>query len=86
MQKSVHNPEYAVFLSLLRRARMEAGLSQVDLAERLQETQSFVSKCERGERRIDIIELRLFCSAIGVTLTEFTARIERELEAKAAPG
>jgi len=79
------NPEYAAFLSLLRRVRMEAGLSQVELAEPLQETQSFVSKCERGERRIDIIELRLFCSALGVTLTEFSAQLEQELKVVATP-
>ena len=46
----------------------------------------FVSKCERGERRIDIIELRAFCLAIGITLNEFCTQLERELKGDTAPG
>jgi hypothetical protein len=44
---------YAVFLQTLKAAREKAGLTQAQLAKRLGETQTFVSKCERGERRID---------------------------------
>jgi hypothetical protein len=40
------------------------------------ETQSFISKCERGERRIDIIELREFCRAFGMGLADFVAALE----------
>ena len=47
----------------LKKAREEAGLTQAQLALRIGETQTFVSKCERGERRIDVIELRAFCRA-----------------------
>jgi len=43
------------------------------------ETQTFVSKCERGERRIDVIELRTFCQAFGLTLKQFVGALERAL-------
>ncbi len=46
------------FLRRLRQARKEAGLTQVQVAERIGRTQSFVTKAERGERRLDVVELR----------------------------
>lgn len=46
------------FLRRLRQARRDAGLTQVEVAARLGRTQSFVTKAERGERRIDVVELR----------------------------
>jgi ribosome-binding protein aMBF1 (putative translation factor) len=52
------------------------------LAQKLDETQTFVSKCERGERRLDVIELRAFCRAFGITLNQFAAVMERKLKAK----
>jgi hypothetical protein len=42
----------------------------------LGETQSFVGKCERGERRLDVVELQAFCGAIGVSLPDFAQRLE----------
>jgi transcriptional regulator with XRE-family HTH domain len=64
---------------VLRDARRRAGLTQIDLANRIGETQSFVSKCERGERRIDAIELRVFCAAFGISLKQLLGRLERRL-------
>ena len=58
---------------------MQAGVTQSDLAGALQEKQSFISKCERGERRLDIIELHNFCNAIGLSLTVFTKELEKRL-------
>ena len=49
--------EYRQFLKKLRDARLAAGLNQVDVAKRLKKPQSFVSKIETGERRIDPVEL-----------------------------
>ena len=80
METSLHSKAYAAFLRHLRAARRRAGLTQMGLARRLGETQSFVSKCERGERRIDVVELRHFCKALGVSLTEFVRRLDREME------
>jgi len=48
------------FLRRLRRARKDAGLTQVEVGRRLGRTQSFVTKAERGERRLDVAELRAF--------------------------
>jgi transcriptional regulator with XRE-family HTH domain len=79
MQKSINSKTYAVFLERLRETREKAGLTQTDLAERLGETQSFISKCERGERRIDIAELREFCAAMGTTLEKFIRQFEKRL-------
>ncbi len=79
MPKSVDRSEYDVFLKLLRRARDEAGLTQVQLADRLAQTQSFVSKVERGERRLDVVELRWWCGAMSLSLSDFAARLEQEL-------
>ena len=58
MEKSVFSRSYDVFVTALRDARTEAKVTQVELAKRLGETQSFISKCERGERRLDVIELQ----------------------------
>ena len=74
MEKSIHSARYAVFL---REAREKAGLTQVQLARKIGETQTFVSKCERGERRVDVIELRTFCQAFGLSLKQFVAVLER---------
>jgi transcriptional regulator with XRE-family HTH domain len=79
MEKSIYSKEYQTFLRCLREARKNAGLTQSQLAERLGESQSFISKCERGERRIDVVELSRFCVALGLTLTEFTLQLTAAL-------
>jgi transcriptional regulator with XRE-family HTH domain len=73
MDKSIYSDEYQQFLRLLRGAREAAELTQEEIANRLGQTQSFVSKCERGERRLDIVETQAFCDAIGVSFPEFAA-------------
>jgi transcriptional regulator with XRE-family HTH domain len=77
MEKSIHSARYRVFVKVLRESRRRAGLSQEQVAERIGETQTFVSKCERGERRIDVIELGAFCRAFGVSLKLFVSVLER---------
>lgn len=66
-------------LALLREIRAEAGLRQVDLAKRLRKPQSFVSKYESGERRLDLIELRQVCHALGISLEELVRRFEASI-------
>ena len=82
LEKSIYTGEYSAVIRLLRQAREDAGLTQVDLAKRLGQTQSFVSKFERGDRRLDIIQLRTILSHLGVTLAEFVQRLESELRGK----
>ena len=79
MEKSVTSEDYKVLLTCLREARESAGLTQADMAERLGLSQSQVSKCERGERRVDVIELREWCKAIGIGLPTFIRNLERHL-------
>ena len=80
MEKSIFSDEYSIFLQHLRTTRKELGLTQSELGQRLGQTQSFVSKVERGERRLDIVELRRFCIAMNITLQNFILRYERILE------
>lgn len=79
MDKSIYTREYAAVLRVLRSAREEAGVTQVSLAAKIDETQSYVSKVERGELRLDIVQLRTICLALGTTLPAFVERLEREL-------
>jgi transcriptional regulator with XRE-family HTH domain len=82
MDKTIYTDEYAAVLRLLREAREAAGVTQVELAERLKQSQSFVSKVERGDRRLDIIQLRTICQVLGVSLPAFVDRLERALRAE----
>ena len=74
------NREYVVLRSLLRAIRKEAGISQTELATRLGVPQSFVSKIESGERRIDIVELHRICAALECSLGHVIALFERNLD------
>ena len=75
MEKSIYSAEYQQLCTLLRTLRRDAGLTQVQVAERLQMPQSFVSKYESGERRLDVVELRHVAAAIGTTLAAVVAEL-----------
>lgn len=75
MPKSTHTGEYDRFRLLLIEARKGAGLSQSELAERLGKPQSFVSKFERGERRLDVVEFRQVADAIGIEPLRFLRKV-----------
>ncbi|HEX8174647.1 MAG TPA: helix-turn-helix transcriptional regulator [Pyrinomonadaceae bacterium] len=80
MKKKVYIAQRSCLVNLLREMRVEAGLTQVDLAERIERDQTFVSKYESGQRRLDALELREICQAIGITLEEFARRLEKALK------
>lgn len=61
---------------MLRKLREDAGLGQEDLGKLLGKTQSFVSKCESGDRRLDVIELQEFCRALNIPLSDFVRQLE----------
>lgn len=82
MKKSLRSNEQKELQRLLVDARKEAGLLQEDLAKRLEKPQSFVSKYEIGERRLDMIEVYHICKAIGVSFSEFARKIEKEFSKK----
>jgi transcriptional regulator with XRE-family HTH domain len=79
MEKTIYTREYEVVLRLLKEARENSRVTQVKLAKKLRQSQSFVSKIERGDRRLDIIQLRTICKLVGTTLPEFVQRLEEEL-------
>ncbi len=64
---------------MLIEMREKAGVRQVELAQKLNKPQSFVSKYENGERRLDLTELREVCLALNITLDEFVAEFEHVL-------
>lgn len=70
--------QYKKFLERLRQARLEAELTQTEVADALQKPQSFVSKCETGERRVDVVELQVLANLYGVPLTYFVEGIAKE--------
>ena len=77
MKKSIYSPEQSELLKLLREKRKAAGLSQTELALRLGRSQSFVSKYESGELRLDLVELSLICRALGLSLSSFVRQFEK---------
>ena len=67
------------FRELLVAARKKAELTQAELSSRLNRPQSFVSKYERGERRLDVVEFREVACALGVDPVQFLAKLYREI-------
>jgi len=79
MRKTIHRVEYERLRELLRATRRQRGVRQEDLAAELGVVQNFVSNVERGVRRIDVIELRDVCLALGTDLVSFCKALERQL-------
>ncbi len=79
MPKSIFSVGQERLQDLLRQTRLQAGFTQVQLAKKLGRPQSFVSKYESGERRLDLVELRLICKALGIPLTKFAKQFEKSL-------
>lgn len=68
-----------MLLKHLKKMRAEAGLSGPEIQRRLNRPNSYVSKVESGEKRLDILELREYCQACGVSITDFVHRLEESL-------
>tara|TARA_R110002073_G_scaffold335013_1_gene525940 strand:+ start:420 stop:671 length:252 start_codon:yes stop_codon:yes gene_type:complete len=79
MPRTTHTPEYKVLRGLLRELRDRQGIMQSDLAERLEVPQSYVSKSENGERRLDVLEVRTWCIALGVPFVDFSKELNKRL-------
>ncbi len=71
MTSSLSNPKYEKFRKLLIEYRLKQGTTQTELAERLGRHQSFVSKYENGERRLDLIEFLDIASTLGIDPLDF---------------
>jgi ribosome-binding protein aMBF1 (putative translation factor) len=75
-KKSVFTTRYKTLKSLLLEARREKGLTQVELAAKLSRPQSFVSKYERGERRLDLVEFLEVADALGLQPAQFIKKLQ----------
>jgi len=69
--KSIHSKEYSAVIERLRKARLEANLTQLQVAKKLGHHQSYVSKIESGERRVDVVELNKFAKLYGKSVSYF---------------
>ena len=79
VKKSIRLEHQKKLLVLLRGIRVDAGLSQSELASRLARDQTFVSKYESGERRLDILELRQVCQAVDTDFLTFVRQLDKDL-------
>jgi transcriptional regulator with XRE-family HTH domain len=79
MRKTLHTRDYAAFLELLIELRHRAGLTQTELGQRLPFEQPAISKIERGERRVDVIELKMICERLGLSLQDFVVELQDRL-------
>lgn len=71
MVKSIHTVEYQKVLKKLKEARAEAGFTQAEISQKLRKPQSYISKIERGERRIDVAELSILAKIYKKSLDYF---------------
>jgi transcriptional regulator with XRE-family HTH domain len=80
VKKSIHSKEQIKLLEHLVQLRLNTGMTQVELSKKLKVHQSFVSKYETGERRLDLIELKQICTALGISLKEFVEGFEKRIK------
>ena len=81
MAKTLHSPAYEHFCSLLITARETAGLTQSDVASRLERPQSFVSKYESGERRLDVLEFLQICQVLDADSQVILSAVQVRMDA-----
>ncbi|MDP2837854.1 MAG: helix-turn-helix transcriptional regulator [Candidatus Moranbacteria bacterium] len=71
MDKTIRTKEYARFIEKLCKARLEAGLKQIEVAKKLKRPQSYISRVESGEYRLDILEVKRFAKIYGKSVDYF---------------
>ncbi len=75
-KKSKYTRAYSRLLIALREARKEAGMTQVEAGKKFGSHASFISKCESGERRVDVVELAQFCRLYSVSVQDLLERAD----------
>jgi transcriptional regulator with XRE-family HTH domain len=65
MVKTIHSEEYKKITESLKKARIEVGLTQGEAAKKIRKSQSYISKVENGEQRIDVVELKALARLYG---------------------
>lgn len=71
MVKSINTKEYLLFIKNLKKARLESRLTQFEVSKIIKRPQSYISKCEAGEQRVDIVELNKFAKLYKKSLNYF---------------
>ena len=82
MTKSIFQPEYKYFREMLINSRKKANLTQIELSKVLNRPQSYVSKYERGERRIDIIEFLEISNILEIDVFTFISTLQENFKEK----
>lgn len=82
MDKSIHTKLYQRMIARLRAKREEKGVTQMQLAEKLGVNQTFVSKVEICERRLDIVELLTICEILEISFVDFIKEIDEDIISK----
>ncbi len=75
MPRPIYSAPYVALAGAIIEMRQAAGLKQSELAERLGKPQSYVSKVERGERRLDVVEFVSFVSAMNGSFEQILERV-----------
>ncbi|MCI9422972.1 helix-turn-helix domain-containing protein [Lachnospiraceae bacterium WCA-9-b2] len=68
--KSIYTDDYINIISVLRAIRINKNITQAEMANLLNVTQSFISKVENRERRLDVVELLSWIDALGVSVSD----------------
>lgn len=71
MQKTIYTKRHKTIVARLRQARIAASLKQIDVAKKLRKQQSYISRCESGDHRLDVVELQAFAQLYGKPLSYF---------------
>lgn len=79
MPHAFHSSPYQHMLRILTQARRDAGITQSELAQRMGRRQTFVSKVEQGERRLDLIELIIWCRLLDTDVHHIVSSVELEV-------
>ncbi|QCW27913.1 helix-turn-helix transcriptional regulator [Lysobacter enzymogenes] len=79
-RKSLRTHENSVLIGLLKEARLKSGLTQAALAEAIGHSQAYISDIESGEKRLDLVQLRDYCEACGVSLVALVKRFESAIK------
>lgn len=77
---NIYEPCYKLFVACLKDFRIQSKMTQQELASLLGCSQSYISKYEQGQKRLDLVELRNICTILGISLAEFVAEYEARLQ------
>lgn len=76
MEKTLFRAEYRILLGLLRKARRDAGVTQEEVASKLEVPRSTVTKWETGQQRMDVLEFWSFCEGVKADPVELLAQFK----------